>query len=46
MLSLDNKNYILLLDDGTLKIHGSGLKGKHMPIVCDLFRDVPQAWNM
>jgi len=40
MLSLDNKNYILLLESGKLKIHGSGLKGKHMPIVCDLFRDV------
>ena len=40
MLSIDNKNYILLLDSGKLKIHGSGLKGKHMPIICDLFRDL------
>ena len=38
MLSLDDKNYILYVD-GKLKIHGSGLKGKHMPIVCDEFRD-------
>jgi len=38
MLSLDDKNYILYVD-GKLKIHGSSLKGKHMPIVCDEFRD-------
>ena len=40
MLSLDQKNYVLLLDNGKLKIHGSGLKGKHLMIICDLFRDV------
>lgn len=39
MLSLDDKNYILCEADGKLKIHGSSLKGKHMPIVCDDFRD-------
>jgi len=39
MLSLDDKNYLLLNKDGTLKIHGSSLKGKHMAIVSDLFRD-------
>lgn len=39
MLSLDDKNYILLCSDGKLKIHGSGLKGKHMPIICDELRD-------
>jgi len=39
MLSLDDKNYILLTKEGTMKIHGSSLKGKHMPIVCDKFRD-------
>jgi len=39
MLSLDDKNYILYMKDGTLKIHGSSLKGKHMPVVCDKFRD-------
>lgn len=38
MLSLDDKNYILYVD-GKLKIHGSSLKGKHLPIVCDEFRD-------
>lgn len=39
MLSLDDKNYILLTDEHKLKIHGSSLKGKHMPVVCDQFRD-------
>jgi len=39
MLSLDDKNYILYMKDGTLKIHGSSLKGKHLPIICDKFRD-------
>ena len=39
MLSLDDKSYLLLNKDGTLKIHGSSLKGKHMPDVCDKFRD-------
>lgn len=40
MISIDDKNYILHLGEDKLKIHGSGLKGKHMPIVCDDFRDV------
>lgn len=39
MISINEKSYILLTDKGKLKIHGSSLKGKHMPIVCDLFRD-------
>lgn len=38
MLSIDDKNYILWTGE-KLKIHGSSLKGKHMPIVCDEFRD-------
>jgi DNA polymerase elongation subunit (family B) len=38
MLSLDEKSYILY-KDGKMKIHGSSLKGKQMPIVCDEFRD-------
>jgi hypothetical protein len=38
MLSLDEKSYILF-KDGKMKIHGSSLKGKQMPIVCDEFRD-------
>jgi len=38
MLSLDDKNYILW-DGSRLKIHGSSLKGRHLPIVCDKFRD-------
>jgi len=38
MLSIDDKCYVLWT--GTkLKFHGSGLKGKHLPIVCDKFRD-------
>jgi len=39
MISIDDKNYILQMPKGKLKIHGSSLKGKHMPIVCDDFRD-------
>jgi len=39
MISIDDKNYILDEGKGKLKIHGSSLKGKHMPIVCDDFRD-------
>ena len=38
MLSCDDKNYILF-KDGKLKIRGSSFKGKHLPIVCDKFRD-------
>jgi len=37
MISIDDKNYILQTTKGELKIHGSSLKGKHMPIVCDDF---------
>jgi len=39
MISIDDKNYILNTKEGKLKIHGSSLKGKHMPIICDDFRD-------
>jgi len=39
MISIDDKNYLLFEKDGTLKIHGSSLKGKHLPLVCDEFRD-------
>lgn len=39
MISIDDKNYILWNGEDSLKIHGSSLKGKHLPIVCDKFRD-------
>ena len=39
MLSLDDKSYVLLTNEYKLKIRGSSLKGKQMPIVCDKFRD-------
>jgi len=39
MLSLDEKSYILF-KDGKMKIHGSSMKGKQIPIICDEFRDV------
>lgn len=39
MISIDDKNYLLLTNEGKLKIHGSSLKGKHLPTVCDDFRD-------
>ena len=38
MLACDDKNYILYKNN-KLKIRGSSLKGKHMAIVSDLFRD-------
>jgi len=36
MLSLDDKNYIVF-DKGKLIKHGSGLKGRHLPALCDRF---------
>jgi len=36
MLSLDDKNYIVF-DNGKLIKHGSGLKGRHLPALCDRF---------
>jgi hypothetical protein len=39
MISINEKSYVLLQKNGKLKIHGSALKGKQMPIVCDKFRD-------
>jgi len=36
MLSLDDKNYIIF-DKGELIKHGSGLKGRHLPALCDRF---------
>jgi len=34
-LFTDEKNYVLLEHDGSLLFHGAGLKGKHLPAVCD-----------
>ena len=39
MISMDDKNYVLWQGGDSLEIHGSSLKGKHLPIVCDKFRD-------
>lgn len=39
MISIDEKNYIVLKNDDSLIIHGSGLKGKHMPKILDTFID-------
>ncbi len=36
MLSLDDKNYVIY-DNGKLIKHGSGLKGRHLPGLCDRF---------
>lgn len=36
MLSLDDKNYVIF-DNGKLIKHGSGLKGRHLPALCDRF---------
>jgi len=36
MLSLDDKNYVVF-DNGKLIKHGSGLKGRHLPALCDRF---------
>jgi len=38
MISLDEKAYILF-KDGKMKIHGSSMKGKQIPTVCDEFRN-------
>jgi len=38
MLSLDDKNYVIF-DGSKLIKHGSGIKGRAMPIVCDQFID-------
>jgi len=38
MLSIDDKNYVIF-DGSKLIKHGSGLKGRHLPIICDKFID-------
>lgn len=38
MLSLDDKNYVIF-NNGKLTKHGSGLKGRHLPVLCDRFID-------
>lgn len=32
---INEKNYVLQKENGSLLFHGAGLKGKHLPIVCD-----------
>lgn len=40
MLSIDNKNYVIYdAEKRDLTKHGSGLKGRHLPVICDRFID-------